>query len=347
MYVRSTTLAAVIIMGGAAASCVPAPAPAPVPALAPAAAPAANPTAARPAQPTGDEANVINVAQRVSPAVVSISTQVGSGSGVIIRPDGVILTNAHVVGNATTVQVGLVDGSRVPGQVLGRDPSIDIAVVRIQAPNLPVAAVGDSDVLEIGQTAIAIGHPLGLERTVTTGVVSAINRDIPGLGLDGLIQTDAAINPGNSGGPLLDSGGRVIGINTAVLRPQGAVGLGFAVPINLAATTADQILTLGRVIRPFIGISYVDITPQVAAQFRLPVQRGVIVQEVVTNSPAAQVGLRTRDIIVSVNDQPITRGGDLRRVLRGLAPGDVATFGIVRGTTRMSLNVRLAQAPAS
>jgi serine protease DegQ len=331
------------LVGLVAGAC--APAVAPSPAVTRTAPPAAAVTPR--AGATTDEANVLAVAERISPAVVSIATQAGAGSGVVIRAEGVILTNAHVVGNAQVVQVGLADGRLVQGQVIGRDPSIDIAVVRIQVPGLPVAPIGDSDALEIGQTAIAIGHPLGLERTVTTGVVSAVNRDIRGLGLDGLVQTDAAINPGNSGGPLLDSSGRVIAINTAVLRPAGAVGLGFAVPINVAANTADQILTFGRVIRPFIGISYLDVTPQLAAQFRLPVERGVIVQDVVAGSPAAQAGVRRSDIVVSVNDQPITRGGDLRRILRGLAPGTVASFGVVRGAQRLSVNVRLAQAPAS
>jgi serine protease Do len=342
---RTASLPGVTALAFALAACAP---PAPGPALAPetglgsAAEPAARPAAS----PTTDEANVISVAQRVSPAVVSIATQTGSGSGVTIRADGVILTNAHVVGNAQAVRVGLADGRLIQGEVLGRDPTIDIAIVRVQVPDLPVASLADSDMIEVGQTAIAIGNPLGLERTVTTGVVSAVNREIPGLGLDGLIQTDAAINPGNSGGPLLDSSGRVIGINTAVLRPTGVVGLGFAVPINVAAEAAEQVLTFGRVIRPFVGINPGDLTPQVAAQFRLPVQRGVIVMSVVPNSPAAQAGIQQSDIITAVNDEPVNRSGDLRRILRRLSPGDQASLTIVRPTGRVTLNVTLAQAPA-
>jgi S1-C subfamily serine protease len=249
---------------------------------------------------------------------------------VIIQRDGVILTNAHVVGNAQVVQIGLADGRRLQGQVIGRDPGIDIAVVRVAAQDLPTAAIGDSDMLEVGQVAIAIGNPLGLDRTVTSGVVSAINREIPGLGAEGLIQTDAAINPGNSGGPLLDSQGRVIGINTVVLQPRGspvvAVGLGFAVPINLANDVVQQLLTTGQIRRAFLGISYADIGPEVAAQFRLPVRQGVIVAEVAPGSPAAQAGVQPQDIVTAINDVPVTRGGDLRRVLRGLAPGSLTTL---------------------
>ena len=302
------------------------------------------------ALPGTEEQNTIRVARQASPAVVSVTHPRGSGSGVIIRSDGVILTNAHVVGNARAVEVGLADGRRLQGQVLGRDPAIDIAVVRVTARDLPSAPIGDSDALEVGQVAIAIGNPLGLERTVTSGVVSAVNRDLPGLGAEGLIQTDAAINPGNSGGPLLDSRGQVIGINTAVLRGRGAagaVGLGFSVPINLANDVVQQVLTTGRIRRAFLGISYADIEPEVAAQFRLPVRQGVIVIEVGPGSPAARAGLQPQDIITAINDTPITRGGDLRRVLRNLQPGSVASLRVVRPTGAITLNVRLGEAPLS
>jgi S1-C subfamily serine protease len=177
---------------------------------------------------TEDEAMVIRVARAMTPTVVSVAQAEGSGSGIIVDKSGLVLTNAHVVGNSRTVEVGLADGRTLNGQVLGRDPTIDVAVVRVPAQNLPTAPIGDSDKLEVGQSAIAIGNPLGLERTVTSGVVSAVNRNPRGISLDGLIQTDAAISPGNSGGPLVDSHGRVIGINTVVLSGAGASGLGFA-----------------------------------------------------------------------------------------------------------------------
>jgi serine protease Do len=305
-------------------------------------------TLAQPAAPFGaEEQNVVRIARQVSPAVVSVSQQEGgSGSGVIVRPDGVILTNAHVVGMSRTVRVGLADGRRVEGRVVGRDPSLDVAIVRIDVPNAPVAPIGDSDGLEVGQTAIAIGNPLGLERTVTTGVISAVNRSPRGIALDGLIQTDAAISPGNSGGPLLDSRGRVIGINTAVLRAPGAQGLGFAVPINLAQNVAEQILATGRVVRSFLGVEYRDVEPEMAEQFRLTVREGIVVVSVSPSTPAARAGVERGDIITRVDDTPIKQGGDLRRVLRDRRPGDNVRITVVRmgGDTR-TLSARLVEAP--
>lgn len=294
------------------------------------------------------EETVVRVARAVSPAVVSVSRPQASGTGVLIRRDGVLITNAHVVGSARQVEVALADGRRLAGEVLGRDPTVDIAVVRVRAGgDLPVAPLGDSDRLDPGQAAIAIGNPLGLERTVTSGVISAVNRSPRGFELEGLIQTDAAINPGNSGGPLLDSGGRVIGINTAVLRdPEGygvAPGLGFAVPINLASDVVRQVLETGRVRRAFLGISYFDVEPELAAQFGLPVREGIIVRAVQPGSPAARAGLREADIVTRLDDTPIPHGGELRRVLRTLAPGAEVTMEVVRPTGRSTVRVRLGE----
>jgi S1-C subfamily serine protease len=284
----------------------------------------------------------VRVAREATPTVVSVSRRGGAGSGVIVREDGVIVTNAHVVGNARSVEVSLADGRSFTGQVLDRDPTIDIAVVRINANRLPAARLGDSDRLVVGQTAVAIGNPLGLERTVTSGVVSAVNRSPRGFELQGLIQTDAAINPGNSGGPLLDSSGRVIGINTAIL--QGATGLGFAVPINLANDVVRQVLTTGRVVRAFLGISYVDIEPELAAQFGLPVREGIIVRQIGAGTPAAEGGIRPADIIVRIDDTEIARGGDLQRYLRNTRPGTVANVTVIRPQGRATLRVRLDEA---
>ena len=296
-----------------------------------------------------EETSVIRVARQATPAVVSVSRPGGSGSGVIIRRDGVILTNAHVVGNARTVQIALADGRRLRGEVVGGDPSVDIAIVRVPLTDAPVAPTGDSDRLSVGQSAIAIGNPLGLDRTVTTGVVSAVNRTIRGLPLEAaLIQTDAAINPGNSGGPLLDSQGRVIGINTVVLRdPEGqgaAPGLGFAVPINLATDVARQILTTGRVRRAYMGIALDEITPPIAAQFRLPVREGVIVLGVEPGSPAARGGLREQDIITRINETPVTGRGDLTRALRAAGPGAAVTLAVVRPAGPATVRVTLGEA---
>jgi serine protease Do len=276
---------------------------------------------------------LIDVARNASPAVVSVTRPGGSGSGVIVSAEGIIITNQHVVGNAAAVVIRLADGREFQGRVLGRDPTIDIAVVRIQADNLPVAPVGDSDQLQVGETAIAIGNPHGLERTVTSGIISAVNRSPRGFALEGLVQTDAAINPGNSGGPLLDLNGNVIGINTAILRSPGEVqpvGLGFAVPVNLAMHVVDQLLTTGRIIRPYMGISAVDIEPPMARQLNLPVNEGVIIIEVEGGSPADEAGLRQRDIITEINGNAITRMSDLRRLLRGMSPGDPVHYRIHR-----------------
>jgi serine protease Do len=304
---------------------------------------------------SAEESSVIRVARQASPAVVSVSQGSGSGSGVLIRRDGVLLTNWHVVSDprtrraARTVQVALADGRRVQGEVLGGDPLVDIAVVRIPVTDAPVAPVGDSDRLSVGQSAIAIGNPLGLDRTVTTGVVSAVNRTIQGLPLEAaLIQTDAAINPGNSGGPLLDSQGRVIGINTVVLRdPSGAgaaAGLGFAVPINLANDVAQQILTTGRVRRGYLGVQLAEITPQLAAQFQLPVREGAGIIAVEPGSPAARAGLREQDIITRANDATVTGTGDLRRALRAAGPGGAVSLNVIRPSGPTTLRVTLGEA---
>jgi serine protease Do len=296
---------------------------------------------------TQEEVTTIRVARTITPTVVSVSQREGSGSGIIVSREGVVLTNAHVVGEARTVEVGLADGRTLSGQVIGRDPTIDVAVVRVSAQNLPVAPLGDSDKLEVGQSAIAIGNPLGLERTVTIGVVSAVNRNPRGIALDGLIQTDAAISPGNSGGPLVDSRGQVIGINTAVLAGAGASGLGFAVPINLANDVVRQVLTTGRITRSYLGISFADIEPELARQFGLPVKEGIIVGRVEAGSPAARAGLRPQDIVVRANDTAIASGGDLRRVLRSLSPGTTVRLEIVRPDGRSTVQVRLGEAPPS
>jgi serine protease Do len=288
------------------------------------------------------EEPVARVARTITPAVVSVAQAGGSGSGVIVRREGLVLTNAHVVGRATTVRIGLADGRTLQGTVLGRDPTVDIAVVRVDGGGtLPVAPTGDSDELQAGQSAIAIGNPLGLARTVTSGVVSAVNRQLPGSGLEGLIQTDAAINPGNSGGPLLDASGRVIGINTAVLAGGGLQGLGFAVPINLANSILEQVLRTGTVTRTYVGIEYRDLEPETSQQFGLPVRRGIVLFGVVRGSPAAQAGLRPGDVIVRVEDTPIESGGDLRRVLRERRPGQTVSMPVVNADSGQQRTVRV------
>jgi serine protease Do len=295
------------------------------------------------AQRSTEEETVIRVARTATPTVVSVSRRGGSGSGVIVRSDGIIITNAHVVGNARSVEVRTADGRTFTGTVLGLDETVDTAIVRVPATNLPAAPLADSDRLEVGQIAVAIGNPLGLERTVTRGVVSATNRDPRGVGIaTGLIQTDAAINPGNSGGPLLDSSGRVIGINTAMYS--GTTGLGFAVPINVANDVMQQILTSGRVRRAVLGVDTRDITPEVGRYFDLPVEEGVVVVQVVRGMAAERAGIRVEDFIVGIDGERVEDGGELRRLLRAKRPGDTVRVEIMRGSRRQTISVRLGEA---
>ena len=295
--------------------------------------------------PQVQEDVAVRVARQATPAVVSIGSAAGSGSGVIVNRGGTIITNAHVVGNSRTVRVGLQSGQELQGIVRGRDPSVDIAVVQISGGGFPSAPLGNSDQLQVGQTAVAIGNPFGLERTVTTGVISAVNRSIGG-NFEPLIQTDAAINPGNSGGPLLDARGQVVGINTVVLRdPQSggaASGLGFAIPINLANEIARQLIATGRVRRAYIGFVPGDITPELAQQFGLPVQRGLIVRGIGRGTPAAAAGLRVEDIITEINGRAMNNSGDLREFLREQPPGTTATVTVLRpGPGRTVQTVRI------
>jgi S1-C subfamily serine protease len=292
------------------------------------------------AQRSTEEETVIRVARTATPAVVSVSRRGGTGSGVIVRSDGIIITNAHVVGSMRNVEVRTADGRTFTGTVLGTDQAVDTAIVRIDAKNLPAAPLADSDRLEVGQLAIAIGNPLGLERTVTRGVVSAVNRDPRGVDIAaGLIQTDAAINPGNSGGPLLDSSGRVIGINTAMLA--GAAGLGFAIPINVAVDVMEQIVTTGRVVRAYLGVGTRDITPEIARYFRLPIEEGVVVLQV--SGPAARAGIAVEDFIVSIDNQKVVDTTGLQRILRTKRPNDTVSVEIVRGSARRKMAVRLGE----
>ena len=314
---------------------------------------------AAPGELCAAEENVIRVAKVVGPAVVSVSNmqspgpgqpmeQAALGSGFIVGADGLIVTNAHVVQDAQAVKVGLVDGRSFDAKVLGADPRIDVAVIRIPASGLPVVAFGDSDKLQVGQQAIAIGNPLGFERTVTVGVVSALNRVIPGGGasLRDLIQTDALINPGNSGGPLLDSCGRVIGMNTAIVDVQGGEGaLGFAIPINTARQAVNQAVSTGKISVPWIGIAYSDITADAAKQLHLPVSKGVIIGSVAPDSPAAAAKLQKGDIIASLNGKTIEDGAPIQEFIRSAQVGDQATLGILRNGKKMSVKITLQEMP--
>lgn len=281
----------------------------------------------------------------------------GVGSGFILDANGVIVTNAHVVDGATEVMVTLKDGREFEGTVLGADPVTDVAVVKIEATDLPTVTLGDVEAIRPGEWAIAIGNPLGLDNTVTAGIISATGRSsaevrIPDKQVD-FIQTDAAINPGNSGGPLLNERGEVIGMNTAIIG--GAQGLGFAIPINTVQDIADQLIATGKVEHPYLGIRMVDVTDSLKADlnsdpnspFTLQAERGVLVVEVVPNSPAAQAGLRSGDVVQRINDESVTSGEDIQAIVRDSEVGDRLTLEVLRGNQPMTLTVETGTVPAN
>jgi serine protease Do len=312
---------------------------------------------AGPAPLVSSEQTVIQVVERVRPAVVNIDTvaqvqtffgvfpQQGAGSGVIVSPDGYILTNNHVVENAQQIRVTLLSGRSSTGRVVGTDRFSDLAVIKVDAPEpLPAAQLGRSSALRVGQMAVAVGNPFGLGHTVTVGVISALNRSIqiPGLVIENLIQTDAAINPGNSGGALADSSGAVIGINTAIV--QQAQGIGFAIPIDTARAIMDQLISRGRVVRPYVGIVWGgDVDANIARQYGLPVERGIIVRDVDQNGPAARAGVRPGDIIVALDGRAVATWTDFIRELFTRRPGDRVRLEIVRDGARRTVTVTLGE----
>lgn len=261
---------------------------------------------------------VMTVVERVGPSVVQVTDGRGAGSGVVITPDGYVLTNAHVVERADTARVGLPDGRSVRGRVVGRDGSTDLAVLRVETDTLIAAELGDSDDLRVGQLVIAIGNPLGFQSTVTTGVVSALGRSLRGRDgrpIEGVIQTDAALNPGSSGGPLVDTRGCVVGINTAIVA--AAQGICFAIPSNTASAVVASLIRDGRVRRAHLGISAAP-TPigrALAARLGLAAGEGIRVVEVVPGSPADRAGLRAGDILVFLDGTALPTLSSLQRVL--------------------------------
>jgi S1-C subfamily serine protease len=283
----------------------------------------------------------------------------GQGSGVVIdAAQGLILTNAHVVDQVDGVAITFADGHQVDATVVGADPVTDLAVVRLpsQGAELKAAPLGDSEALEVGDWAIALGSPYGLERTVTLGIVSSLHRDINSLGfadkrLD-LIQTDAAINPGNSGGPLINASGEVIGINTLVRSGPGA-GLGFAIPINLAKRVADQLASGGRVIHPYLGLQLVPLTARVArennqdpnALLQLPERDGALVQKVLPQSPAEVSGLKRGDLVVSIAENRVVTPADLLKRVEQANVGDPLALKVVRGQREIQISIRPAALP--
>jgi S1-C subfamily serine protease len=272
----------------------------------------------------------------------------GTGSGFIVDAKGIILTNAHVVDNADRVTVTLKDGRTLDGEVLGKDTFTDVAVVKVNADNLPTIPIGDSDQLKPGEWAIAIGNPLGLENTVTAGIISATGRSSAEVGVGdrrvSFIQTDAAINPGNSGGPLLNQNGEVVGMNTAIL--QNAQGLGFAVPIKTARRIADQLISKGKVDHPYLGVRMTALTPDVQQQvnssdfgIKLQVDRGILIYGVANNSPAAQAGLQEGDVIQKLGGKEVLRAEQVQEIVENSQIGQPLAVELNRGGRSISLTI--------
>ncbi len=298
--------------------------------------------------------SIVSVVEHVGPAVVQVGVAKsapqngsfgvtsrvveGAGSGVIFAPDGYILTNSHVVDGALRIQVTLADGRDIPAQVVGNDPETDVAVVRVTPPDgqrLPVAKLGDSDHLHVGQLVVAIGSPAGLQSTVTAGIVSALHRTLPGYGgrlIEDIVQTDAAVNPGNSGGPLVNSLGEVIGINVAIL--QQTQGLSFAIPINTVNWVASRLMRDGEVRRPIIGIAGQAgmLTQSARHALHIETPTAVEVMHVAAGGPAAQAGIHPGDVIFKIEDKPVGSVDDMRRLLERLPDGSRVRVGLIRGS---------------
>ena len=279
--------------------------------------------------------------------------QRGTGSGFIVSDNGQILTNAHVVAGADEVTVTLKDGRTLKGRVLGSDPTTDVAVVKIEADHLPVVKVGKSNQLQVGEWAIAIGNPLGLDNTVTTGIISATGRSSSQIGVGDkrveFIQTDAAINPGNSGGPLLNANGEVIGMNTAII--QNAQGIGFAIPIQKAQQISKQIIAKDKVEHPFLGIQMVEVTPELKQKLQesngvtLKADQGVVIMKVLPNSPANLAGVESGDVIQGVNGQSIKSPGQVQDLVENTAIGSELPLQVSRDGKDLTLKVKVGVLP--
>ena len=297
---------------------------------------------------------IISAVDRVAPSVVNIESlaegnRAGSGSGFIIAPDGFILTNSHVVHGAREIEVNLSDGRELRAQLVGDDPDTDLAVIRIDAPQLWHVRLADSETLRVGQIAIAIGNPLGFQASVTAGVISALGRSMhaqSGRLIDNIIQTDAALNPGNSGGPLANSAGEVIGVNTAMIRP--AQGICFAIASNTAKFVAAWLIKEGRIRRGYIGVAgqTAPLHRRVARFYHLPKETGVLVVSLDKGSPADHARIRPNDVIVAFNDEVISSVHDLHKKLVGDQIGKPCKLTILRHTEQLTIYVTPAEMPA-
>jgi serine protease Do len=279
----------------------------------------------------------------------NVPRQQGVGSGVIATKDGYILTNNHVVDGADEVKVALQDGREFTAKVIGRDPKSDVAVIKIEAKDLPAVTMADSDKVEVGDIVLAVGNPFGIGQTVTTGIVSATGRSgTVGLDYEDFIQTDAAINPGNSGGALVDADGRLIGINTAILsRSGGNQGIGFAIPVNLARDVMTSLVKDGHVTRGYMGVMIQDVTPPLARQFKLKDAQGAIVGEVSERSPAEKAGLKSGDVFLEFNGKKVTDSRHLRLEVARTQPGETVPIKVLRDGVTKTMDITVRELPGT
>jgi serine protease DegQ len=275
--------------------------------------------------------------------------QIGLGSGVIVSPEGYLLTNNHVIDGADDIQVRLFDGREAQAKLVGTDPESDVAVLKIELDRLPVVPLGDIEQVQVGDSVLAIGNPFNVGQTVTSGIVSAMGRS--GLGLstfENFIQTDAAINPGNSGGALIDVNGNLVGINTAIYsRSGGSMGIGFAIPVDLARQVMEGLVRDGQVTRGWIGVQPRDLDPEFAQSFKLPVHEGVLITGVLQDGPASSAGVKPGDVVTRIGDKQVRNTAQLMNAVAALKPKSEALIAVQRGEKALELKVTVAQRPKS
>ena len=268
-------------------------------------------------------------------------------SGVIVSPEGYLVTNHHVVEGADDIEVQLADGRSATAKVVGTDPESDVAVLKIDLPKLPAVVFGNSDQLQVGDQVLAIGNPFGVGQTVTSGIVSALGRNQLGINtFENFIQTDAAINPGNSGGALVDADGHLVGINTAIFsRTGGSLGIGFAIPAATARQVMESLIRDGKVVRGWIGVEPRDLTPDIAETLRLPVKSGVLITGVLQDGPAGSGGIKPGDVVVRIGSKPVANTAELLNAVAALPPGSDAAIALQRGDKALDVTVKVAQRP--
>ncbi|MBC9073586.1 Do family serine endopeptidase [Thauera sp. CAU 1555] len=272
----------------------------------------------------------------------------GLGSGVIVSPDGFVLTNNHVIEAADEIEVALNDGRKFPARLVGRDPETDLAVLKLQTDaQFPVITFAQADSLNVGDVVLAIGNPFGVGQTVTMGIISALGRTHLGINtFENYIQTDAAINPGNSGGALVDSAGNLVGINTAIYsRSGGSLGIGFAIPVSLARNVLEQIVTSGQVTRGWVGVEIQEITPELAESFGLTDPSGALIAGVLRGSPAERAGIRPGDVLIGVDGRNVRDTKSMLEMVAALPPGNVARFRVRRANSELDLDVEVGRRP--